>query len=179
MLTRNFGEGCGLSWQTVFQTTSKQEVEAVCSRAGIETEWKGGSRLKTRQVRRAVARHPQTSESVWFNHATFFHISTLEPTTREILLSQFSEEDLPYNTYYGDGSPIEASVLDELRAAYRQEAVEFSWQKGDALMIDNMLTAHGRNPYSGPREIIVGMSEPCSRETVQNPRGTGESKHAN
>jgi hypothetical protein len=25
------------------------------------------------------------------------------------------------------------------------------------LILDNMLTAHGRNPYRGPRQIVVGM----------------------
>lgn len=166
MLVRNFGDGFGLSWQTVFQTTEKQQVNEFCRRAGIETEWKEGDRLKTRQVRQAIAQHPQTGEMVWFNHATFFHVSTLDPTIRETLLAQFSEEDLPYNTYYGDGSPIEAAVLDELREAYREEAVAFPWQEGDMLMVDNMLTAHGRNPYTGPRKIVVGMSEPCSRRNV-------------
>lgn len=166
MLVRNFGDGFGLSWQTVFQTTEKEQVNEFCRRAGIETEWKEGDRLKTRQVRQAIARHPQTGEMVWFNHATFFHVSTLDPTIRETLLAQFSEDDLPYNTYYGDGSPIESAVLDELREAYREEAVAFPWQEGDILMVDNMLTAHGRNPYSGPRKIVVGMSEPCSRRNI-------------
>jgi alpha-ketoglutarate-dependent taurine dioxygenase len=140
MLVRNFGDGFGLSWQTVFQTTEKQKVNEFCRRAGIETEWKEGERLKTRQVRQAIAQHPQTGEMVWFN--------------------------LPYNTYYGDGSPIEAAVLEELREAYWEESVAFPWQEGDILMVDNMLTAHGRNPYTGPRKIVVGMSEPCSRRNV-------------
>jgi alpha-ketoglutarate-dependent taurine dioxygenase len=166
MLVRNFGDGFGLSWQTVFQTTEKQKVNEFCRRAGIETEWKEGDRLKTRQVRQAIAQHPQTGEMVWFNHATFFHVSTLDRAIRETLLAQFNEEELPYNTYYGDGSPIEAAVLDELREAYREEAMAFRWQEGDILMVDNMLTAHGRNPYTGPRKIVVGMSEPCSRRGV-------------
>jgi hypothetical protein len=26
-------------------------------------------------------------------------------------------------------------------------------------MVDNMLVAHGRNPFTGPRQIIVAMAE--------------------
>src|SRR5215510_5554268 len=96
---------------------------------------------------------------VWFNHATFFHISTLESSTREVLLGGLEEEDLPANTYYGDGSPIEHSVLKEIREAYRREMVSFAWQEGDILMLDNMLVAHGRNPYVGRRRILVAMAE--------------------
>lgn len=179
MLVRNFGDGFGLSWQTVFQTTDKADVEAFCRRAGIETQWKDGQRLKTRQVRQAIAQHPRTGEFVWFNHAAFFHVSTLEPAIRETLLAQFSEADLPYNTYYGDGSPFEAAVLDEIRNAYRNEAVAFRWQEGDILMVDNMLTAHGRNPYSGERKIVVAMSDPCSRRSPQEAGNVDETKTGN
>ena len=159
MYVRNFSEGLGLRWQTVFGTESKREVEDYCLRAGIEFEWKADERLTTRQVRPAVAAHPVTGESVWFNHATFFHISTLSPNIREALLASNGEEDLPNNTYYGDGSPIELSVIDELREAYLAEAVEFPWSEGDILMLDNMMVAHARNPYAGERKVLVGMAE--------------------
>jgi alpha-ketoglutarate-dependent taurine dioxygenase len=162
MLVRNFGDGFGLPWQEVFHTTDKAEVERYCRSVDIEFEWKDGDRLRTRQVRRAVAKHPHTGEMVWFNHATFFHVSTLEPTMRDAFLAEYKDEDLPTNTYYGDGSPIEPSVLEELREVHAQETVSFPWQEGDLLLLDNMLTAHGRAPYIGPRRIVVGMAEPRS-----------------
>ena len=73
--------------------------------------------------------------------------------------ASFSEEQLPNNTYYGDGEAIEDSVIEELRAAYEAEKVEFEWKKGDVLMLDNILTAHGRRSYVGDRSILTGMSE--------------------
>lgn len=162
MYVRNFGDGMGLPWQTVFQTTEPTEVEDYAQRQGIELEWKSGGRLRTRQVRQAIAQHPHTQEWVWFNHAVFFHISTQPPALRETLLATVEEADLPYNTYYGDGSPIEPDVLNHLRAVYQQETVLFPWQAGDVLMLDNMLTAHGRQPFVGNRQVVVGMAEPFS-----------------
>jgi alpha-ketoglutarate-dependent taurine dioxygenase len=167
MYVRNFGNGFGLDWQTVFQTTDKAVVEEHCRRSGIEFEWKDINRLRTRAVRPAVAIHPRTKEASWFNHATFFHVSTLEPTVSELFIKEFAEEDLPTNTFYGDGSRIEPSVLDELRQAYLQETILFRWQAGDILMLDNMLTAHGRRPFSGARRILVAMAEPITRAGVQ------------
>ncbi|HVG20574.1 MAG TPA: TauD/TfdA family dioxygenase [Blastocatellia bacterium] len=165
MYVRNFGNSIGLEWQTVFQTASRTAAEDYCREAGYEFEWKEDGGLRTRRVGQAVAKHPKTGERLWFNHAAFFHVSTLGPSIREPLLAQFDEEDLPINTYYGDGSPIEPVVLDDLREAYRQETVTFNWEKGDILMLDNMLTAHGRLPYTGRRKILVGMSQPFySRE---------------
>ena len=157
---RNYSEGLDLPWQTVFQTTSKLVVEEYCRSAGIEFEWKSSEHLRTSQVCQAVARHPQTGEMTWFNQAHLFHVSSLPLEARETLLSMCSEEDLPRNAYYGDGSPLEAAVLDEIREIYRQEAVLFPWQEGDILMLDNMLIAHGRSAFVGPRKILVSMAEP-------------------
>lgn len=163
MYVRNFSEHIGLSWKTVFQTEDRALVEQHCRNAGYEFEWRESNRLRTRRVAPAVARHPQTGEHVWFNHATFFHVSTLEPAVRDALRAQFAEEDLPNQTYYGDGSPIEDYFLDAVRTAYYEETVKFPWQVGDVLALDNMLAAHGRTPYSGARKILVGMATPHNK----------------
>ena len=167
MYVRNFNNGFGLPWQTVFQTEDKGEVESYCGSKGILVEWKDGNRLRIRAVRPAITRHPLTGEPVWFNHATFFHVTTLEASLRDALLAEFGEDDLPTNTYYGDGSPIEPDVLEHLREIYREETVSFRWQEHDILMLDNMMSAHGRNPYVGPRRVLVGMSEPFSHKQAQ------------
>jgi alpha-ketoglutarate-dependent taurine dioxygenase len=159
MYVRNFGDGFGLSWQSAFRTTERAVVEEYCRRNEIDFEWKENDRLKTRQVRRAVATHPRTGEQVWFNHLTFFHVSTLEPQIRAALLAEFAEGELPNNTYYGDGAEIEPAVLDQLRSSYAAEEVTFSWETGDVLMLDNMSAAHGRRPYTGLRNVVVGMAE--------------------
>jgi len=167
MYMRNFGDGFGLPWRQVFQTDDRRLVEEHCRRNGIDARWKSDDRLCLRAVRRAIQKHAYTGEEVWFNHATFFHISTMEPVVRESLLAEVGEDDLPTNSYYGDGSPIEPEVLDDLRRRYREETVIFSWQQGDTLLLDNMLVAHGRAPFNGPRKILVGMAqqfgeaEPC------------------
>jgi len=162
LYVRTFEGGLGLSWQTVFQTADRRLVEQYCLDAGIEYSWDGPDRLKTKQLRRAIQTHPVTGESVWFNHAVFFHLSTLDPIAQQVLRASLPEENLPNNTYYGDGSPIEQEALDHLRTVYSEETVYFPWRRGDILMLDNMLTAHGRSPYCGARKILVGMTEPYS-----------------
>jgi alpha-ketoglutarate-dependent taurine dioxygenase len=160
LYVRNFGDRLGLSWQTAFQTADRAVVEAYCQRNAIGFEWRSGDRLRTRQVRRAAGRHPFTGEPVWVNHATFFHVSTLPPAIGRALLEEMGEEELPNNTYYGDGEPIEPEVLSLLREAYCAETVEFPWARGDLLVIDNMLVSHGRATYEGPRHLLAGMASP-------------------
>ncbi|HWS86564.1 MAG TPA: TauD/TfdA family dioxygenase [Pyrinomonadaceae bacterium] len=162
MLVRNFGDGLSLKWETTFRTSERAEVEEYCRRSHISYEWKGEGRLRTRQVRPAVRRHPHTGEEVWFNHVAFWHVSSLEPSVREAFLREFAVEDLPYNTYYGDGGVIEDEVVEEIRQAYDAETVAFRWERGDLLLLDNMLVAHGRRPYTGARKVYVAMGEPFS-----------------
>jgi alpha-ketoglutarate-dependent taurine dioxygenase len=162
MYVRNYLTGIDLAWQDVFQTNNKTDVESYCRQAGIEFEWKSEDHLRTTQVCQAVAIHPQTKESVWFNQAHLFHVSSLQPKVRESLLNVISEEDLPRDAFYGDGSPIESSVIEEINQIYQQESIIFPWQEGDILMLDNMLTAHGRRPFSGTRKVLVGMADSYS-----------------
>jgi hypothetical protein len=166
MYVRNYGDGLGLPWQQVFQTTNKAEVEQHCRAESINCEWRSENRLRTWQVRPAMRRHPQTSELVWFNHAVFFHFSSLEESARASILSVLDESDVPFNTFYGDGSPIEDSVLEEIRNAYEEEKITFDWKEEDVLMLDNMLSSHGREAYKGPRRTVVAMAEPYDSQQL-------------
>jgi amino acid adenylation domain-containing protein len=159
MYVRNYIEGLDVSWQDFFHTSDKAAVENYCHQAGIKFEWLANDNLRTRKIRPAIVNHPHTKEKVFFNQIQLHHISCLEPTVRESLLSMFGEENLPRNLYYGDGSAIEDAVMAEINQVYQQGTISFPWQQGDVLMLDNMLTAHGRFPYVGPRKIVVAMGE--------------------
>ncbi|GAB7045387.1 TauD/TfdA family dioxygenase [Catenuloplanes indicus] len=158
MVVRNFHPRIGTPWQRAFNTGDRAVVEAYCARSGLRAEWHGDA-LRTTAVRDAVHVHPDTGVPVWFNHATFFHVTTLAPDVREGLLELFTEEELPTNTYYGDGGRIPDEVMDHLRSCYRAATVRFDWQLDDLLVVDNMTAAHGREPFTGPRRIAVAMAE--------------------
>ena len=166
MLVRNFNDGFGLTWQMVFQTEDPVAVERYCRENQIQVEWKDDLRLRTKATRSAIVRHPRTGEQIWFNHVMFFHVSSFETGLRNALLQEFGPYDLPSNTFFGDGSSIEPDVMDEIREAYERETVMFPWQRGDLLVLDNMLVAHGRTPYEGPRQILVGMAQLVHRSQV-------------
>ena len=164
MYVRNYGNGLDLPWQQAFNvdadsSDAKAKVEAICRRLHIDCEWKQDGELRTRQICQASAQHPHTGDWVWFNQAHLFHVSNLEPMVRETLLAVVPEIDLPRNVYYADGSAIEQSALEEIRGVLDEQAVVFDWQAGDLLMLDNMLTAHGRSPFKGDRKVVVAMAE--------------------
>jgi ribulose-5-phosphate 4-epimerase/fuculose-1-phosphate aldolase/alpha-ketoglutarate-dependent taurine dioxygenase len=176
MYVRNFGGRLDLKWQDFFGTDDARAVEAYCREASIEFEWTGGGGLRTRQVCQAVIEHPRTKEALWFNQAHLFHVSNLVPQVREYLLENFGEEHLPRNAYLGDGTPIPPAALEEIRAAYRRTQIVFDWQRGDVLMLDNMLHAHGRNPFEGERHVLVAMADPAAGPppTRREPTASGQ-----
>ena len=162
--TRNLHghSGAGLSWQAVFETEDKTFVEDYCRAANIDFKWKDDGGLWTSQVRPSVISHPKTGEPVWFNQADQWHPSNLGPELAKELWSVSTEAELPINAYYGDDSPIETETLDEIRELFQQVKIAFRWQQGDILLIDNILVAHGRRPFAGPRKIVVAMGAPIN-----------------
>jgi alpha-ketoglutarate-dependent taurine dioxygenase len=160
MYVRNYGSGLDVDWPQVFGTESKAEVEAYCAMHDIACEWKDAGELRTKQVCQGTARHPVTGDWVWFNQAHLFHVSNLAPEVRESLLDIVGDPlELPRNVFYGDGSPIEDDTLDVVRDVLDRHKIVFPWQAGDVAMLDNMLTAHAREPFKGPRKVIVAMAE--------------------
>lgn len=158
MYVRNYGSHLDLPWQRVFQTDDRSEVERYCREAGIHWKYNDEGRLRTWQITQAVTTHPVTKEQVWFNQAHLFHISSLGRSMAEALLSELGEQHLPRNAYYGDGSAIEPEVLDTIRQAYSAAEHAIAWQQYDILMLDNILTAHGRRPFTGERKVLVAMA---------------------
>ena len=85
---------------------------------------------------------------------------------RSSLSALFAQEDMPRNCFYGDGSPIEDAAMESICKAYEELEVSFPWQQGDILMLDNMLTAHARNPFEGQRKIYVSMGDMLRMQDV-------------
>jgi alpha-ketoglutarate-dependent taurine dioxygenase len=158
LYVRNYGPHLDLPWQAVFGSEDPRDVERYCAAHGIEWEWKASGELRTRERRPAAIQHPTTGEWVWFNQAHLFHVSNLPEPARSSLLASVLPEDLPRNVYFGDGEPIAAESLALIREVYAQLASSFVWQTGDVLMLDNLLVAHGRNPFQGDRKLVVAMA---------------------
>jgi alpha-ketoglutarate-dependent taurine dioxygenase len=159
MYVRNFSDGLDVSWQRFFQTEDEAVVEETSRRQGFTCEWLGKEHLRVRQRCRGVLRHPKTGEMSFFNQVQLHHVHCLDPDVRQSLLSIFKHDDLPRQVYYGDGTPIEDAVMDHIGEVYESNAVRFQWREGDMITLDNMLTAHGRDPFVGPRKIVVALGD--------------------
>lgn len=174
MYVRNFASGIGLSWQQVFDTTDPRVVEKLCAEEKIEIHWPSNDQLTTRSVRPAAIRHPHTGEWCWTNQVSHWHISCLDPRTRTSLASLMAEHDFPRNCYFGDGSKIPGADIQKVLEVYRALEVPVRLERGDVLLIDNVLVAHARNPYVGTRKIFVALGDPAP---LSDPIYTSHTSH--
>jgi alpha-ketoglutarate-dependent taurine dioxygenase len=159
LLVRNYNDEIGASFAEAFGTDDRGAVETYCRANGIEFEWREGGALRTRQRRSAVVRHPVSGGRCWFNQIAFLNEWTLAAEVREYLVDVYGQDGLPFNTRFGEGDPIGPDVVEAINAVYEANTVRERWQAGDLLLVDNVRTAHGREPFEGPREVIVGMAD--------------------
>lgn len=154
---RHYRPHIDIPWEVVFQTCDRAEVAAYCEAHGIEHEWLDANTLRTAQTNQGVARHPVTGERVFFNQAHLFHVSALGAEVATSLVNLFGRDRLPRNAYFGDGGEIALDDLERVRRAFAGAAVDFAWQPGDVLLLDNMQVAHGRRPFRGPRRVLASL----------------------
>lgn len=167
-------------WDEMFKTEDKAAVEAECQKQGFEFQWLKNDRLRLINTQQAFKTHPKTGEVAWFNHLQVFHtaaaayeykkIAALRPGLKNRALSLFTaamtrmkKSVSPYENHgthctFGDGTPIPEAYIFHVMDVIWQHLTPLRWQAGDVIAIDNYSIAHGRLPYSGPREVLVAWT---------------------
>ncbi|KUN05945.1 hypothetical protein AQI95_13475 [Streptomyces yokosukanensis] len=160
MLTRSYNGEIGASLEESFGTDDRSAVERYCLAHAIDFTWRADGSLYTEQRRAAVVHHPVTGRRCWFNQVAFLNEWTLAPEVREYLVDVYGADGLPFNTRYGDGTPIGEDVVQLLNATYDEHTRREPWQSGDLMLVDNVRTAHSREAFTGERQVLVAMAEP-------------------
>lgn len=167
-------------WNEIFHTTDKEEVEKQCREQEIEFEWKETGNLRLLHRTLATIKHPQTGETVWFNHSQVFHPASAPVEYKfihnrqhraktlfwKLLISAMVKIkslttqpiDQSMNVLFGDGTPVPDSYMEHIEETIWKNLVIIPWKKGDVIALDNFSTSHGRLPYEGKRQILVCWS---------------------
>ncbi|MFC8230356.1 TauD/TfdA family dioxygenase [Streptomyces sp. NPDC057287] len=165
LLTRSYNGEIGATVSEAFGTDSREAVESYCRDHAVSYEWQPDGGLRTAQRRSAVVRHPVDGRRCWFNQIAFLNEWTLAPEVRGFLVEEYGADGLPFNTWYGDGEPIEEDVVRRINAVYEERTVSRPWEAGDLLLVDNIRTAHSREAFEGPRDVVVAMAAPTRLDT--------------
>jgi hypothetical protein len=78
---------------------------------------------------------------------------------REYLVAVYGEDGLPFTTRFGNGDAIGADVVQLINEVYEAHTAREGWQAGDLMLVDNVRTAHGKEAFEGPREVVVAMAD--------------------
>jgi alpha-ketoglutarate-dependent taurine dioxygenase len=150
------------TWMEVFEAANKEEVEKKCKENGYAFQWVYNDWLKISQVRPAVNTHPITQEKVWFNQA---HIFDFNPKFlgwlryMGVKLVYCQEDKQLHQVFFADNLKIPRKDIYHILDVLDANTLSFPWQKGDVLVLDNILTMHGRAPFQGKRRVLAAMTK--------------------
>lgn len=154
------GAGFGPSWQDTFEMNDREEVMAYCRERNMRYEWKEDGGIKLMQFSKGIIPHPVTGEMVWFNQIDQFHPSHMGRDVYDVLMQMYErEEELPTYITFGDGSPVSAATVAHILDVMDRVSIVRPWDKGDLILLDNVLVSHGRKPFTGKREVLVSMMQ--------------------
>jgi len=153
-LARAVGSSAVQSWEEMFATSSRAEVEAACAEADMAYSWRGSMLCLNDQLP-ATRMHPVTGEEVWFNQSQIFHVGPsrfglVYPLARAL---NGTGPTALYHATYGDGEPIAEADMQTIRSVFKAHEQPHAWERGDVLLVDNLLLGHGRRPFKGPRSV--------------------------
>ncbi|MBA3815939.1 MAG: TauD/TfdA family dioxygenase [Parachlamydiaceae bacterium] len=149
------------TWVDVFETKDKDEVEHKCRLSNFHFKWNKNNWIQISQQRPATIRHPQTNEEVWFNQAHLFDFNPKLMGLWRFVSSQllyYPKHTKLHDVSFGDLTSIPREDLYQIMDTLDEHTIKFPWQKGDVLVLDNVLAMHGRATFSGKRRVMAAMT---------------------
>jgi len=146
------------TWQDAFATQDPHEpvrqsqklglIARPCEDGSVDVIYRGPG----------VIRHPANGRRVWFNQLQTLNLGPHNTANYDLYEQTYAATGrYPFAATFGDGTPLAPQEAQALADAVDRCAVAFPWSGGDVLLIDNMQVAHGRNTFTGLRDVQVAL----------------------
>jgi hypothetical protein len=141
--------GMGRSWKSTLRAQTRADAESRLRDLRYDWEWlPDGSLRATTPVLPAV-REVSPGRKVFFNQ----------------LIAAFQgwkddRNDPSKSLRFGDGSPLDRDAVNTATELAYDLAFDMPWQRGDAVLVDNFLTMHGRRTFRGTRKVLASLADP-------------------
>ncbi|XP_051122399.1 clavaminate synthase-like protein At3g21360 [Andrographis paniculata] len=135
----NTGSMRGRGWEDTFATSDRDEAEKRAKALGMDVEWLPNGGIKTILGPRSLTRvfDGRKGRRMWFNTMVGMHGKELS------------------SAMGADGTEIPGDIVKRCGEIIEEESIQFKWEKGDVLFLDNYALLHGRRPSLPPRKVLV------------------------
>jgi hypothetical protein len=167
--TLHLKPGVQKPWPEVFGVNEPSVVESIVAAKGWRAEWIDGDTLQLWQdLLPAIKNHPVTGEPIWCNQAHFFAPVCMMAWAQEdgritdynaIAKARASTPEMLDNIFFGNGEPLPDNDALHVYRVLRKIERPISLKRGDILMLDNLILAHGRTAFTGERSILVALAD--------------------
>lgn len=158
---RRMGLIPGRGWQDVYNTNDPIKLTEQLERDGVVVAW-NDDLLTTIRTLPGFFTQNEGEEPVWFNALYSSNSRTLPEVQRKMLIKSFGEGNLPSDTFFGNGEPLTLQEFGHLEAAYNSSTFPIQWMPNDLVWIDNLRFSHGRESYTGDRQLLVVLGNPAT-----------------
>lgn len=156
---RRFIRGLDASWQQFFKVESLQELRDKIAPSGYEVDAPSDNDVTVSYRTKAVLDLPERDTAAWFNQILLHHPDALPAEVDGMLSKHFRRDQFPRTVFFGDGSSIPAEWIRTIDQVLTACSVRIQTQLNDVLLVNNLLMAHGRLPYTGNRQVRVALGD--------------------
>jgi alpha-ketoglutarate-dependent taurine dioxygenase len=140
--------GMGRSWQSTLAASGRDEAEERLRRLGYTWEWLPDGCLRATSPVLPAVREVAPGRKVFFNQ----------------LIAAFqgwkdSRNDPSRAIRFGDGTALDRSAVNVATDLASDLTFDIPWQRGDAVLVDNVLTMHGRRTFTGTRKVLASLAD--------------------
>ena len=137
--------GMGRSWRSTFQADTHDECETNMAKLGYSGEWRDdGSLVSTTPVLDGI-RMLSDGRQTFFNQ----------------LIAAYrgwgSDGDSGPSITFGDGTPLDHVAVTAACDIADELTFNVPWQQGDVALVDNYVTMHARQTFTGIRKILASL----------------------
>ena len=147
------------SWQESLGTADRREAESIAGQRGWDLAWAEDGCLEiTQEPARFFRSHPVHGE-LWCTQALTFQPESLRLAAARDGRQADAERLAHTMAIMEDGTSI---TVEECRAWFRMVCdleTPYALERGDVIILDNMLTAHGRSTFTGSRRLFAALGD--------------------
>ncbi|MEX2169542.1 MAG: TauD/TfdA family dioxygenase [Pirellulales bacterium] len=138
--------GMGRSWQSTLGAPNREQAEARLEGLGYSWEWLPDGCLRVVTPVLPAVREISPGRKTFFNQLIAAFRGWKDP-----------RNDPSKSIRLGDGEPLDTAAMKLATELAEELTFDLPWQRGDVVMLDNLVVMHGRRTFRGKRKVLASL----------------------